>query len=272
MSTLFRQRAIAGQSSADTLDAQVRIVRIPVWAALGVAVALLIAFAIWLSVGTVAISTKGYGVVNNAPTNALVNSPTSGTLTKAAPPVGTTVVAGEQVAEIFSAGETPATTRVLAPVSGTIVGIGVGEDITVDYGQYLMTIAPDTAVQVGYLFIPADQGELVRTGMSALLAPNSVDTNNNGLLECEVVDVSPLPVTESRIMYITADARYTAELLKAGPLVEVKVRPLVDPSTPTGWRWTRPPGPSTSLVSGIPTSGTVILAEVPPYRAFFGGQ
>ncbi|MEI8082227.1 MAG: HlyD family efflux transporter periplasmic adaptor subunit [Actinomycetes bacterium] len=270
MSTLFRQRAVAGRSSAETLDDQVRIVRLPVWSALGLAVLLLAGFLVWLSVGTVAISTKGAGVVTNAPTNSLVSATSSGNLITAAPPVGTMVRVGDVVAQIMEQGEPSTVTKVLAPVSGTIVGVGAGSNVVVDYGQYLATIAPDTAEQFGYLFIPDQAGESVRPGMSALLAPDSVNTTSEGLLEGTVVYVSPLPVDESRIAYITADKQYTKELMQQGPLVEVKIAPVPDPTTPTGWRWTRPPGPSQPLVSGMPTMGTIVLAQVPPYQAFFG--
>jgi pyruvate/2-oxoglutarate dehydrogenase complex dihydrolipoamide acyltransferase (E2) component len=218
----------------------------------------------------VALSTTGSGVVTNAPTNSLVAATTSGKLIAAAPPVGTKVRVGDAVARILQQGESRVITNVPAPVDGTIVGVGAGSDVVVDSGQYLATIAPDTTEQFGYLFIPDQAGESVRPGMRALLAPDSAHTTADGLLEGTVDFVSPLPVDESRIAYITADTQYTKAVMQQGPLVEVKIRLIPDPSTPTGWRWTRPPGPSRPIVSGMPTSGTVELARVRPYQAFFG--
>ena len=272
MNTLFRQRAVTGRSSADTLRDPVRIVRLSWWAALGLAVLLLVGFVVWLTAGEVALSTTGNGVVTNAPTNSLVAATATGKLVTAAPPVGVKVHVGDVVAQILPQADGREITTVLAPVSGTIVGVGAGRNASVDSGQHLATIAPDTVEQFGYLFIPDQEGESVRPGMHALLAPDSVHTTSEGLMEGTVVSVSPLPVDESRIAYITADVQYTKELMQQGPLVEVKIQPIPDPSTPTGWRWTRPPGPDRPIVSGMPATGTVELARVPPYQAFFGSS
>ncbi|MDZ7577300.1 MAG: HlyD family efflux transporter periplasmic adaptor subunit [Candidatus Nanopelagicales bacterium] len=272
MGTLFRDRAATGTSSADTLNAQVRVVRLPAWAALCFALLLLAGLAVWLFAGTVAITTGGSGVVNNAPANAVVSAPVTGLLTRAAPPVGTAVRAGDVIGKVKESWEDESTiVPVLAPVAGTVIGIGAGSHTGVSYGDYLATIAPDTADQIGYLFIPVEKGgEYVQPGMSALLIPDSAEASSEGQLRGRVTAVSPIPVTRSRIMYITAAPEYTDILLRQGPSVEVQIELLPDPANPTGWDWTLPPGPSQRLVSGVSTNGTVVLEEVSPYRTIFG--
>ena len=154
----------------------------------------------------------------------------------------------------------------LAPVHGKVVSQGAGPNATVEFGDYLGAIAPDSGAQVGYLFVAAQKADQLRAGMQVLLAPASADATHDGMLVGNVDAVSPLPAEESRVAYLTGNSAYARQLLSNGPVVEVRVRLQSDRSTPSGYVWTQPPGPRNAPTSGVPTDATFVLERVPPIR------
>lgn len=268
MATLFRDRAVAGRAASELTDKPVRIVGIPAWAALSVAVLLLALLGIWLFAGSVSITTQGIGVITNVPANTVVRADRAGRIAESAPPVGTILEAGDRIAVIR--GGSGRTFPVTTPIAGTIVALGPGLGGDVTPGVALATVAPDTDQQVGHIFLPVDTAPKVSAGDQVYLEVDTVDPTEDGLLEGDVVAVNPLPADPARIAYLTANAGLTEEIVAGGPVIEVKIELTPDPQAPSGWRWSLPPGPKKPLVSGAPSRGTVILAQVRPYEAFLG--
>lgn len=269
MAALFRERALAGKGASDPVDEPVRVVHVPAWLALVLALVVLAAGSIWLFAGTIAVTATGSGAVMSAPTNVRVLANAYGTLSTAVPAPGTKVREGQTVAVIEVGGVDNPIWKVTSPINGVVVGVGPGVDATVGSGDYLGTIAPDGLEQVAYLYIAPGKGELVHPGMPARLYPDSSDTSADGFLMGTVATVSPLPVSVSHIAYQVGDPALAESLAANGPVVEVQVA-LEPADTPSGWKWSRTPGPGGRLTSGVPTSGDVVLDEVPPYQAFFG--
>lgn len=270
MASVFRDRAIAAQSSSEALDQRIRVVPLRAWVALGLAVLVLVTGAMWLFAGNVAVTVDGSGTVVNAPTNIAVSAPVDGTVVGDSLTIGVHLAKGQPLLAIES-GTDRTRVPVVAPVDGTIVALGAGPGATVVVGDNLATMAPDSDEQVGYLYVPESSGNQLGAGMDVRLLPNNVDATLGGYVEGSVVSVSPLPVTRTRLDYVLADQPLADRLATQGPLLEVLVALDVDPSTPSGYVWTQPPGPSDRIVSGIPVTGSVIVAEVPPFQAFFAG-
>ncbi len=270
MATLFRDRAVAGRAAAEVTDRSLRIVSAPAWAALTLAIVLLGLLGVWLFAGSVAITTQGLGVIDNVPANTVVTASVDGRLVRPTPPIGSRVSAGDTIAVIAGDGESRERTIVTAPITGTVVAVGPGADSAVSADGALATIAPDTDEQVAYLFLPVAQVNRIRAGDPVNLQVETVDPTGDGLLQGTISEISPLPVDEARIAYLTANEGLTAEIAGSGPVIEVRVALTPDPQAPSGWRWTLPPGPSERVVSGTPARGSVILAEVRPYKAFLG--
>ena len=271
MASVFRDRAIAAQSSNDALDLRVRVVSLRAWLALGLAALVMLIGALWMTAGTVGVTVAGSGTIVNAPTNVPITAGIDGTVVGGQLPIGTRVAKGDLVATIES-GPEKLRLAVRSPVNGTVVGVGEGEGAAVSPDDYLATIAPDSRVQVAYLYVPDTAGGQMTPGMPVRLSPNSADSTVDGYLLGRVMTISPLPVPLSRMQYVLANEPLAASLANSGPVVEVLVALDVDPGSPSGYAWSQPPGPSAQPVSGIPTSGEVVVAEVAPYRAFFAGS
>lgn len=275
MATLFRERAVASRAATEVTDRPLRVVSAPAWAALGLALILLTLLGVWMFAGTVALTTRGQAVINNDPANIAVRAPTDGELVEASPAVGSKVTAGQTIAVISirgAVGDQSTVAEVVAPISGTVVAPGPGAGSAVAFGSNLATIAPDSSTQVGYLFLPVAPTQDIAVGSPVLFNVEGIATTENGLLEGQVSSVSPLPVDRDRVAYITASEERASEITKNGPVVEVQVALTTDPATPSGLRWTLPPGPTARVVSGTPAEATLILSEVRPYQAFLGSQ
>jgi hypothetical protein len=263
----FRSRAIAAGSAGDALTERVRVVRPPAWFALALAAAGLAGLMAWTLMGRVAVTTKGSGVVTNSPGNIAVVSPAEGVIVETVQTTGTAVTTGDTLVAVETRdGQRYAVT---SPVEGTVVGVGPGVGAAVARGEDLATVAPASPTQVAYVFVPSAANNGVNPGMAVLLSPASTDSTVDGLLKGVVSSVSPLPVSEARVRYIMGSPALTASALDDGPVDEVQVA-LTPADTPSGWEWTRSPGPAAPVVSGTPADGVVILELVRPYSAFAG--
>jgi cation diffusion facilitator CzcD-associated flavoprotein CzcO len=60
VASVFRDRAIAAQSSNDALDLRVRVVSLRAWLALGLAALVMLIGALWMTAGTVGVTVAGF--------------------------------------------------------------------------------------------------------------------------------------------------------------------------------------------------------------------
>lgn len=266
MTVAFRPRAVAARGG-EQVNARLRVVRPPAWFALALALIGLAGLLAWMLMGRVAVTTRGVGVVTNPPANASVVAPADGVLQSAPTATGQAVVVGETLAVIAT--RDGQRVDVPSPADGTVVGLGPGPGAAVHGGEALVTVAPASTSQVAYVYVPSSTNDQVRPGMRVFLSPSSTDSTVDGLLLGTVSAVSPLPVSESRVRYVTGSEELTADALAAGPVDEVQVS-LEPAQTPSGWAWTRPQGATAPVVSGTPTSGVIIIEMVRPYQAFSG--
>jgi hypothetical protein len=268
--SIFRDRAIAAQSGHDALDQRVHVVPVRAWIALALALVVLFGGALWLFGGNVAVMASGPGTVVNSPGNLLVAAPVSGILAPAQAEIGARVDANEVIAVIAS-GADQQEIAVRSAIAGTIVGLGPGPGAGVAVGEQIAIIAPNSERQVAYAFVPtAEAGELA-AGPTAWLLPANLDPTEVGYIRGTVASVSPLPVPTSRIAYVLADPALAERVAAQGPVLEVLIALEADDDTPSGLAWTQSPGPSGPIVSGTPASASIVVAELPPYRAFFNG-
>lgn len=269
MPSIFRERAIAAQSGSDALSARSRVVPVRGWLALGLALLVLAGGALWLFAGTIVVIADGPGTIVNAPANAVVTAPVSGTLASMEVTVGSTVSKGQTIAVIAAPDGT--TKPVRSVIAGVVVTLGPGPGATVDVGELLAVVAPDSDSQVAYAFVPAADAKGLTPGAPGWLLPEGADQTEVGYIRGQVVAVSPLPVPVSRIAYVLTDQVMAEKIAAQGPVVEVLITLDADASTPTGLAWTQPPGALEPIVSGTPAQASLEVAEVPPYRAFFDG-
>ncbi len=268
MATMFRDRAMAAKSGSEALDQQIRVVPIRGWVALGLALVILAGAGVWLFAGRIVVMTGGPGTIANAPGNVVLTAPVAGTLVGDDVPIGARVEVGETLAVIESAVD-GAEVPVRSNADGVVVGVGPGPGSRVALGEQIAVVASDSQAQVAFAFIPAADAGDVRAGQTAYLLPDYADPTEVGYIRGTVSTVSPLPVPVSRIAYVLGSQQDAEAAAAQGLVHEVTIALSADPSTPTGLVWTQPPGESRPIVSGTPAVASIVVDELPPYRAFF---
>lgn len=251
------------------MDVPLRLVSVPAMVSLLAIVLVMVAGALWLFGGHVAVKTQAQGVLVNPPGNAPVVSPVSGVVAGPLAPVGTRVRPGEVLAQVRSADGS--IEELAAPVTGTVVSLSSGAYAPVRVGETLLTVAPATGPMTGVLFVPAQSVGAVVPGLAAEVAPESIDVSSAGVLLGEVTDVGPLPVSRDRLKLVLGDDELAEEMLRSGPLHEIVVEFEPDADGPLGLKWSGSgPQDASQVPSGTLAAAQLVLREQSPWQALLG--
>lgn len=254
---------------SDDLARPLRLVSIPARLSLAAALVLILGAGIYLFGGQVAVTASAPGVIVNPPGNTIVSSLVDGVIVRVLPPVGARVSAGERLTDIRKVdGKLYA---VHAPITGHIVSHSVSLNTTVQLGDALLTIAPDTEPMTAILFSSARTISSITPGLPAEVGITTLDTNETGVLLGTVTNVSPLPVTDEKLAQILDDDLLLESITRNGPVHEVIVNFASDPDKPLGLAWSGPgPEPGVNVASGAIVVGQFILREQSPWQALLG--
>lgn len=265
---VFRERARSVRNNED-LSRPLRLVSLPARLSLAAALVIIIGGGLYLFGGQIAVTASAPGVIVNPPGNTLVSSLVDGTVVRALPPVGARVSVGELVTDVRRVDGT--LQRIHAPITGHIVSHSASLNTTVQVGDALLTIAPDTEPMTALLFSSARSISTIVPGLPAEVSVTTLDPSQTGVLLGAVTSVSPLPVTDEKLALILDDDLLFESLTKNGPVHEVIVSFGLDPEKPLGLAWSGPgPEPGVNVVSGAIVVGQFILREQSPWQALLG--
>lgn len=194
--------------------------------------------------------TGGYAEVGTR-TNAVVES------VNVAP--GDLIADGATVAVVANPDGT--TANVTSTVSGVVIEVRARPGRISETGEPLVIVEPTAATPVVKAFLPADEAEVVKPGMRALIAPSGVSSSQFGYIEGTVSQVSPAPVSPERLASLLGDNSSLVEFLfEAGPILEMNID-LEQADTPSGYAWTIGSGPDQAVDSSTLVDVTVVVRE-----------
>lgn len=144
-----------------------------------------------------------------------------------------------------------ASTRVLAPLAGTILDHAVDVGSSIQAGTLVTSIRPhaaskDTPIRV-VAFVPYGEGKQIRRGMDVQVSLPFARPSRYGYILGEVVEVNQFVSGSAARLNIgsTTLAENIQKML--GPMLRVNIELDIDDATPTGLRWTNPRGYPTPL-------------------------
>jgi HlyD family secretion protein len=162
---------------------------------------------------------------------------------------------------------------VLSPLNGTILEIQTHAGDEIKEGQSIALIEKPKQANEEYLFygyIPSEQGNKVKKGMQAELKLGIFNAQKFGYLLGEVIDVSPFPVTDQHLLSVVQSQDLVNFLTnKHEALTEVIVRPIKDPASPSGYRWSSGKGPKMALRSGLVAEMRITVEKRRPISYLF---
>ena len=282
-STLFRREALARLNDIDELDRLVTVTHPRAWLTLGAVVALIIAAVAWASIGRLATTVTGEGMLLRGGHTLRVVTPSGGQLATLKVGLGTRVRAGQAVATVATSdgqASTPAApAQVLSPYSGVVDSLQAYE------GQYLAPGAPIVTVEaideplMATLYLPDEVGKKVKPGQQVQIIPATVNVEEYGYLQGRVVFVAVLPSTPESMAAVLQNDFLVQQFSAGGPTLRVQARLIEEPANPSGYAWSSSKGPDMEISTGTACSARIVLSEDPPItyafpalKRFLGGR
>ena len=125
------------------------------------------------------------------------------------------------------------------------------------YGGVISDDASDSITSVAYF--PVGDGKKIQSGMKMYVTPDTVRRERFGGIVGTVTQVSPFPITKQGAASLVGNAEVVEEIVsQVGSVIAVQAKLQLDPSTPSGYKWSSSTGPKNLEIS----SGTTTIARV----------
>ena len=159
--------------------------------------------------------------------------------------------------------------KVVSPYAGQVLEVKVSPGSIVQVGTSIISLHPDVENLEALVYVPAAKAKEVHTGMEAEISPSTVKREEYGFIRGKVAFVSDYPVTEAALMRVFENAPLVRSLSAGGPVTEIRVNMEVDPSTPTGYRWSSRQGAPVKLSGGTICMGEIVTRKQKPISMVF---
>jgi HlyD family secretion protein len=111
-------------------------------------------------------------------------------------------------------------------------------------------------------FVSARYGQRVAEGHPVQVTVAGIRREDSGFLKGIVTFVSPALVSADRVAAVTKGTK------QEGASYELKIAPVVDPSTISGYAWSTGKGPPQKFSGAVPVTIAVEVGERTPLRQF----
>ncbi|MGH7912594.1 MAG: HlyD family efflux transporter periplasmic adaptor subunit [Candidatus Dormibacteraceae bacterium] len=160
--------------------------------------------------------------------------------------------------------------EVTAPIAGTVDQVFVSTGSFVPTTSAVAEMVPSAAPLRGLVFVPADQGESIHSGMQVSVSPTTAPAADYGSIRGTVLSVESFPIGSHRISLLVGNRPSLASGIQAlGPAFEVVVELRRDPSTSSGYAWTSGLGPSYAIPAGTLLNATITISDHRPLKVAF---
>jgi HlyD family secretion protein len=150
--------------------------------------------------------------------------------------------------------------EVVATHTGRILEIMTEQGAVVADSQPILTLdLMGRAVKdlEAIIYVPSGNGKQIRPGMAALIAPSVARQEEFGFMLGRVTHVSEFPATPRGMQRVLKNDKLVASLAGADAPYEVHADLVVDPQTPSRYRWSSSRGPNVNI-----QSGTLAVAQI----------
>jgi len=271
--TLFRHEALARLNDIDELDRLVTVTHPRAWLTLGAVAALIITAVVWASIGRLATTVSGEGMLLRGGHTLRVVTPYGGQLATIDVGLGDRVSVGQPIATVVTsdsqAAGPSAPAEVVSPYSGVVDSLQAYAGQYLAPGAPLVSIEPTDEPLLATLYLPDEVGKKVKLGQKAQIIPATVNVEEYGYLRAVVVFVAILPSTPESMAAVLQNDYLVQQFSAAGPTLRVQARLIEAPGNPSGYAWSSSSGPDTKISSGTACSARIVLSEDPPITYAF---
>lgn len=156
-------------------------------------------------------------------------------------------------------------TKIYAPVSGTVIDMKASVGSALAQGSEVVTIRESgDSEDIIVCYIPISQGKQVKEGMKVIVNPTTVNKQEYGHMEAEVVDVDAYVATQASMKQVLGDDVLINNLMQNGPVMGVTCKLREDEMTASGYYWSNRKGASLVIPHGTPVVADIVTEEKAP--------
>ncbi len=270
--TLFRREALQRLDDIDELDRLVTVTHPRAWLTLGAVATLIIVALVWASVGSLATTVSGEGILIAGSHISRVSTVDGGQLESLSARLGEIVAPGDPVATVVSsAGGATADDRsiVTTPYGGKVVSLAAYPGQYLAPGAPIMTVEPTNLPLTATLYIPVETGKDVRPGQEVQVMPADASVDQYGYIPGLVLFVADLPSTPESMQAVLQNEFLVQQFAAQGPTIRVEVSLAKDPDTVSGYAWSSSEGPAMKLSAGTLCTASIVLSRSAPITYAF---
>lgn len=157
-----------------------------------------------------------------------------------------------------------------SPIRGKIVSLWASENDYVKIGDALGIIESPDKDLLALIYMPLAQGKQISKGMKVEISPSVVNEEDFGFIEGEVLIVSEFPETKESMMRFLHNESLVNLFMVKGTQILVYVKPVKDPNTFSGFKWSSGSGPQIKMTNDTLCSATITIRKTKPISFFFG--
>lgn len=164
--------------------------------------------------------------------------------------------------------------KIYSPFSGVALSVPVATQDYVEKGRKLVWAEESkegTLDQVIYGYFSSESAQKIKQGMISQVKLNNVAYKKYGELIAVVDSVWDYPISAEELYNVIGNHEVARSITKGGTLapIQVVLKPLKDPSTATGYRWTSDRGPPDPIRSGVIVTVDVMIRQIRPIEFMF---
>jgi HlyD family secretion protein len=155
-------------------------------------------------------------------------------------------------------------TTVVSPIEGRVLEIKVSPGSVLNVGTPVIVVETEGATLDAILYVAADRGKSVKSGMEVRLEPSTVKREEFGTMVGIVESISEFPITPQGMAAVLHNDSLVTRFSKGGAPYTASVRLKRDDNTVSGYRWAVGKGPASRLTSGTLTKAEITTRERRP--------
>jgi multidrug resistance efflux pump len=160
------------------------------------------------------------------------------------------------------------TSRIVSPYTGRVLEVRSKLGSVIGAGTPLFVIeSGDKQAKAlnAVMYLSLQEGKKIIPGMQVDISPSSVNREEFGFIRGRVTSVSEFPVTAQSMLVTLGNEALVGELGGRGTaLLEVRIDPILDPHTVSGYKWSTVEGPPIEIDSGTLVSASIIVKQQKP--------
>jgi HlyD family secretion protein len=153
-----------------------------------------------------------------------------------------------------------AQTAINSSVGGRVVELRKGLGDTVQAGETIATVEPQSQTIEVVAFVSANVAQRIKSPMPTEISPTTVKREEYGFMLGTVRVVGQFPATPGYVQQVLRNEAVAKQMQASGAVTEVRAALIVDPSTPSGFKWSTSKGPP-DRIEGATLANVAIIVD-----------